>query len=135
MGGALSFAAIMLSSTLAWYLGYFFKGRRFLFMKIETDPKAHDLLARNAAWCIILTRPLPILAESVAILCGIEQIPFRSYLAYCAIGNLPTVLVFSYIGHLNNQYQHASLIIILLVILLSASFWFIDRRIQRKISS
>lgn len=58
----------------------------------------HQFVERYSLWAIVLTRPLPILAEATILLCGVLKLPWRQLLLPLTLSNLLIALSYSAIG-------------------------------------
>jgi uncharacterized membrane protein YdjX (TVP38/TMEM64 family) len=86
--------------------------------------RADRLLKRWGALAIIVTRPVPLLAETVAIMAGTSSLGWgRAALAALA-GSLPPALLYAITGASVANLQHITLVFGL-VILIASAFWFI----------
>ncbi|AFZ67714.1 TVP38/TMEM64 family protein [Deinococcus peraridilitoris] len=60
--------------------------------------RGEELLRRWGALAIVVTRPLPLLAEVVTILAGTSHMPWRTALGMTLLGSLPAALLYSLLG-------------------------------------
>ncbi|NJM94095.1 MAG: VTT domain-containing protein [Cytophagales bacterium] len=65
----------------------------------ESHSRAQSLMDRYGPLAIVLTRPVPILSESVALMAGLLHIRFGTYLLCCFLGLLPAAIIYPYAGH------------------------------------
>ena len=95
-------------------------------IKSEERAWANRVLARWGALAIVVTRPIPLLAETVAILAGTTSLGWvRTTLAAFA-GSLPAALLFAMAGAVTASFHNRALL--LLALLISAgTFWLVDR--------
>jgi uncharacterized membrane protein YdjX (TVP38/TMEM64 family) len=95
-------------------------------IKSEERARANRVFAQWGALAIVVTRPIPLLAETVAILAGTSSLGWvRTTLAALA-GSLPAALLFAMAGAVTASFQNRALL--LLVLLISAgSFWLVDK--------
>ena len=59
---------------------------------------AHTLLERHGALAIILSRPVPILAETVTLSAGAARIPWRVALPAAVVGSIPEAIAYGAVG-------------------------------------
>lgn len=52
----------------------------------------------QAPWMLVLTRPLPVLAEAAALLMGVLQMPWRTFLPPVVLSNLAIAAAYSALG-------------------------------------
>ncbi|HEX8185669.1 MAG TPA: VTT domain-containing protein [Blastocatellia bacterium] len=92
--------------------------------------RADRLLARWGALFIIVTRPVPLLAETVAILAGASTISWKSATLAAVAGSLPPALLYALTGSVAASFQNGALMFAL-ILLVSGSFWWISYHLQR----
>jgi uncharacterized membrane protein YdjX (TVP38/TMEM64 family) len=96
------------------------------FTKPQERAWANRVLARWGALAIVVTRPIPILAETVAILAGASPLGWvRTTLAGLA-GALPAALLYALAGAVTARFQNWALFLLVLLISVG-SFWLVDR--------
>jgi uncharacterized membrane protein YdjX (TVP38/TMEM64 family) len=92
--------------------------------------RADRLLARWGTLAVIVTRPIPLLAETVAIMAGASPLgPGRVALAAVA-GALPASLLYALTGAVAASFENGALMFGL-VLLVAALFWFGGKRMER----
>jgi uncharacterized membrane protein YdjX (TVP38/TMEM64 family) len=62
--------------------------------------RAAALMERYGMWAVIISRPVPMLAETVAILSGVERLPWRQVLLAGGVGNLIPAVAYAAVGAL-----------------------------------
>jgi uncharacterized membrane protein YdjX (TVP38/TMEM64 family) len=91
--------------------------------------RADDLLRRWGTLAIIVTRPVPLLAETVAIVAGTSSLGWgRTTLAALA-GSLPPALLYAITGAAAVNLQ-GTLLIFAAVMLIAGFFWVVGRRAE-----
>jgi uncharacterized membrane protein YdjX (TVP38/TMEM64 family) len=94
--------------------------------KSEERAWANRVFARWGALAIVVTRPIPLLAETVAILAGTTSLGWvRTTLAAFA-GSLPAALLFAMAGAVTASFQNRALLLLALLIG-AGTFWLVDR--------
>lgn len=98
-------AASWLGMTFGAVVGYYLARiwGRALAERLSTaeDLVRIDALARRyGTGTLILTRPLPVLAEAAVLLVGLARLPLRRFLPTVMTSNLGIALVYSVLGHL-----------------------------------
>ncbi|MDD4890833.1 MAG: VTT domain-containing protein [Phycisphaerae bacterium] len=102
-GTMVSFAGSM----LAW-IGCYWLGRLFGWtgQKKNGDGPSGDAVSRQVkrfgGGMLIVTRPVPILAELTAAACGVARMNFWRFLVGASLGVLPMSIVYAYVG---NHYR------------------------------
>ncbi|HEX5703946.1 MAG TPA: VTT domain-containing protein [Pyrinomonadaceae bacterium] len=91
--------------------------------------RADNLLARWGALAIIVTRPVPMLAETVAITAGTSGMSWRSVTCASLAGSLPPALVYALTGAAVANFQNTSLMLGL-VLLVAGLFWLMGRLLE-----
>lgn len=97
---------------------------------LEERARADDLLKRWGTLSIIVTRPVPLLAETVAIMAGTSSSLGwgRTVLAALA-GSLPPALLYALTGAAFVNFQ-STVLMFGLVLLIAGFFWFVGRRVE-----
>lgn len=96
-GAALSTAGSLAASLLAFTLGRW--TRRTLWRgDAQSLSRARDLLDRWGLMAVVLSRPVPLLAESLAVVAGAGSLSARRFLAASLAGAIPASLVYAWIG-------------------------------------
>lgn len=98
LGAALSLLGTVLGAAVAFWIGR--RGGPLLQRLIGADEqaKADAMLARWGILAIILTRPIPMFAETVALLAGASPMRWRTLLTGAVAGNLPPALLYAIAG-------------------------------------
>jgi uncharacterized membrane protein YdjX (TVP38/TMEM64 family) len=72
--------------------------------------RAAALMVRHGIWGVIITRPVPMLAETVAILAGVERLPWWHVVLAGAAGNLAPAVAYAAVGALAASYVNGALV-------------------------
>ena len=133
-GVLVGFLVSMTGGVLATLFG-FYLGRRGgplmdrLIPEYEQE-RANAILARWGLLAIIVTRPIPILAETTAIMAGASPMSFRQVALGAVAGLLPATLLYALTGataaSLDNIY-----LIFGLVMLVAGVFWMVGRHLSK----
>lgn len=129
------FAGTLLSlagSTGAAMFGFWIgrRGGRLLERLVNADERerANRLLEKWGMLGIIVTRPIPLLAETVAIMAGASPLGWgRTALAAFA-GSLPPALLYALTGASAGRFENTALMF-LFVLLITGLFWIVGRQI------
>lgn len=92
--------------------------------------RADALLRRYGALAVLITRPLPLLAETTALVAGTSPLPWARFVTAAAIGALPAAALYAIAGATARNLNHAGLISAC-VFALAAVYWIIARRVER----
>lgn len=129
-GSLLSVLSVMIGSVIGYYLGRFTSYG----LKIKSGNNADSFIQRYGELAILVTRAIPILAESVCIVAGYNKMKFGYYIVLNLLGYIPVILVYSICG--NAGYGKSAFILsVSASLLISAVFWFCGRRITQLFSS
>lgn len=91
--------------------------------------RANYLLARWGALAIIVTRPIPLLAETVAIMSGASSLGWATIALASFAGSLPPALLYALTGAAVANFQNTSLMFGV-VLLVAGLFWLIGRLLR-----
>lgn len=84
--------------------------------------RAGDILARWGTLAVIVTRPVPLLAETVAIMAGATTMTWRSLVLASFAGSLPPALLYALTGAAVADLQNTALMFGV-VLLVAGVFW------------
>lgn len=125
-GTLLSLVGSLGATMFGFWLGR--RGRRLLERLVHSEERerANNLLKRWGALAIIVTRPVPLLAETVAIMAGTSPMNWgRTALAALA-GGLPPALLYALTGASARKFQNTALVFAF-VLLVAGFFWMVGR--------
>jgi uncharacterized membrane protein YdjX (TVP38/TMEM64 family) len=125
-GALLSLAGSVGAAGFGWWLGR--RGER-TFGWLADEPggsRAARMLDRRGTAAIALSRPVPVLAETVAILAGATGMPLPRLLASALAGSLPPAIGYAVAGAAASG-ANAAVYVFAAVIALSVILWFADR--------
>lgn len=134
--GVLPGAALSVAGGLGAALLGFAIGRRggALLARVaspEAQARADALLARYGPFAIVLSRPIPIVAETVAVMAGASRALSWPVVALSAAAGLaPIALVYAMTGAWAAGFANMALATVL-VVLVSGLFWLLGKRISR----
>lgn len=89
--------------------------------------RASSVLERWGTLAIIITRPVPVLAETVAIIAGTSSMSWGSLIIASVAGSLPPALLYALTGAAVADLQSTALMFVV-VLLVAGLFWLIGRR-------
>jgi uncharacterized membrane protein YdjX (TVP38/TMEM64 family) len=103
LGGALAFVGMVAAGVFGFWIGR--RGAGPLSRAIGPDERdrADRLLSRWGPLAIALTRAVPILAETTAILAGASRVRWSVAFAALVVGSIPVALAFAAIGSAANN--------------------------------
>jgi uncharacterized membrane protein YdjX (TVP38/TMEM64 family) len=97
----------------------------------EERARADDLLRRWGVLAIVVTRPVPLLAETVAIIAGTSTLGWWSTALAALLGSLPPALLYAVSGAAVANLQSTTLVFVL-VILIAGLVWVVGRRLEAR---
>ncbi len=104
------------------------------FVTEEERRRVEQIFSRWGALAIVATRPLPIVAETFAILAGASRLSFPGMVIASVAGAFPPALIYAIAGKAATGFQ-SGVLIFGLVLLITGSFWLVSERLffrQRK---
>lgn len=107
-------------------------GRKWLHRVVAEDERRRvDLLLTEwGELAVVVSRPVPILAESVAILAGTTELSWRRFLLASVAGCLPAAVVYAVAGSLATTIDNVPLIFAL-VLSIAGALHLVGRRLRR----
>jgi uncharacterized membrane protein YdjX (TVP38/TMEM64 family) len=128
LGTVLSLAGCLGCAALGFALGR--RGGRLIarLVTAEEKAKADALLAKYGALAILVTRPLPLLAETVAILAGASPMGWGRMLLATLAGSFPASLLYAMTGATSRGFG-SGVLMMALVVALAGLFWWAGRKV------
>ncbi|GAA3069999.1 TVP38/TMEM64 family protein [Streptosporangium carneum] len=96
--------------------------------------RAERLLARWGVLAVIVTRPLPVLAETVAIVAGASSLTWRQLLVGATVGTSPAAVVYALAGAVAPGLA-TGVLVPALVFALAGFGWFAARLVERRVDT
>ncbi len=121
-GALLSLVSLMAGSTVGFYLGQLTS----FGLKAKTEEGPDSILSRYGALAIVMTRGIPVLSESICIVCGYNRMRFRKYFLFNFIGYVPLCLLYSFCGSVGYD-RNTFLISFICSLFISFLFWLFGR--------
>lgn len=133
MGAGLSLLGTIGATLLGYVLGK--RGSSFLtrHVPLHSRERAQQLLQRWGLLAIIITRPVPLLAETTAILAGTSALRWTSVALAAAAGALPAAILYAAAGAATLKLQ-SSAIIFAAVLAIAGVVWVTGHILQRHIT-
>lgn len=123
----------MLGSVGAALFGFAIGRRGGKFLDRVVTPaersRANNLLARWGALAIIITRPIPLLAETVAIMSGTSSLSWGTVVLASLAGSLPPALLYALTGAAIANFQNTA-VMFGVVLLVAGLFWLVGRLLE-----
>jgi len=67
--------------------------------------RAAGIMGRYGVWALVMSRPVPVLAEASVVFAGIVQVPFRPFLLATSAANIGVALSYSAVGAFSMQME------------------------------
>jgi uncharacterized membrane protein YdjX (TVP38/TMEM64 family) len=96
--------------------------------------RADELLRRWGPIAIVITRPVPLLAETVTILAGASSIGWGRVALAALVGSVPEAVLYAGSGALTRSVEEAGLVWLALLIV-ACSFWIVCRWADRRLAA
>ena len=125
-GSILSLIGNIFGFVFAYWIGARSSSLIHKFLSPKEFYRGNRILQRWGIPALILTRPLPILAETTAIMSGISKLPFIKSLTAVMIGSLPICLLYAWAGSQSKDFNF-TIVIFIILICFSVIAWKIDR--------
>jgi uncharacterized membrane protein YdjX (TVP38/TMEM64 family) len=123
----------LVGSTGAAMLGFWIgrRGGRLLDRLVmpEERERADYLLDRWGMLAIIVTRPVPLLAETVAIMAGASRLSWERTALAAVAGSLPPAILYALTGAAVANFENAALMFGF-VLLVAGCCWLVGRRVE-----
>lgn len=132
-GTLLSLIGALGAAALGFWIGR--RGGPLLDRLMTPDDRARGdrLIARHGALAIILSRPLPILAETVSIIAGTSPLTYKRLLTATTLGALPPALIYALAGAAATELDD-QLLIMIAVATTALIFWAITHHLEERLT-
>lgn len=90
--------------------------------------RVETMLERWGALAVVITRPVPLLAETTAILAGASAMSWQRVTVAAFAGSLPAALLYALTGAVAASF-HNTVLMFSFVLLVSGVFWILSRRL------
>jgi uncharacterized membrane protein YdjX (TVP38/TMEM64 family) len=129
-GTALSLAGSLGAAALGFFVGR--RSNRLLERLVSPAEKARadEMLKRYGALAVVVTRPIPLLAETTAILAGASPLGWGKMLGASLAGSLPPALLYALTGATSRSFGSGALMFGI-VLGVTAVLWFLGKRVGR----
>jgi uncharacterized membrane protein YdjX (TVP38/TMEM64 family) len=127
VGAALSLVGGTAATAAAYLVGRRGRGLVERLVSPEQQRRAEAYLDRHGVWAIVVTRPVPMLAETVGILAGTSRITLRSAVLAGAVGNVVPAVAYAAVGAYTATLV-SGLLVFVGVLLVGGVVWVVQRR-------
>ena len=126
-GTAATIGSTLLGGVLAFWLGR--RGAPWLMARISERERAHAerFFKRWGALAVLVSRPVPIIAETIGILAGTTPMGWSRFLLSVLLGNLPPAILYAFAGASAKNASY-SVAIFLILVGLAGAWWLLGRR-------
>lgn len=125
-GSIASLVSSTLAGLLAFWIGRKGSGVVHRFVRADELARADRFFRRWGGAAVVLSRPIPIIAEAVGALAGMTALSWKRFSVALVMGNLPIAILYALAGASVNQIRNGSIIFLTLVG--SASLWLLLSR-------
>ena len=97
----------------------------------EEKARGDRFMRRWGALGIVVSRPIPLFAETVAIMAGVARVPWPRVAISAALGSLPPALLYAFTGAVADDFNSAALMFGF-VMVMTVVTWLIGQRFGRQ---
>lgn len=127
LGGSLaSLASSTAGGMLAFWLGRRGSPHLMAWIPVEEKLRAERFFRKWGAAAVVMTRPVPILAESIGVLAGTTQLSWTRYSVAVVLGNIPAALLYAFAGATAKRSTYGPLIFVVLLAI-TVIYWMLSR--------
>ncbi len=123
-GSLLSLTGNMLGGLVEYMVGRYCQPLLNKVIHEKEQLQAQRFMKRWGMFSVVISRPIPLLAETVVICAGVTQLNIKNFLASLFVGSISICFVYAITGAYATTLK-AGLISFVVVILLSLVFWYI----------
>ena len=130
VGALATMASTLLGGALAFWLGR--RGAPWLMARISEAERARAdrFFRRWGAMAVLVSRPVPIIAETIAILAGTTPMSWTRFMISVLLGNLPPAVLYAFAGASAKNASY-SIAIFLILVGFAGGWWLLGRRLDR----
>lgn len=92
------FIVSLISANTFSVVGYFVGKYSSKALKSKSNEMSKKILKKYGHFAIVMTRGIPILAESICFVCGYNSYNLKTYLLLNVVGFIPICLIYAYFG-------------------------------------
>lgn len=100
-GFALSLVSVLCSSLIGYFIGWGSSAA----VRSRADQVSDDILRRYGYLAILLTRGVPVLSESVCVVCGYNRYDLKRYMVWNFLGYVPVCAIYAYAGSVSGSKE------------------------------
>lgn len=129
-GTACAWLGMTLGSIAGWWLGRTAGQRALAGLEVDERDDLETRQRRLGPLLVVLTRPVPLLAEAATLLAGAAGMRFRHFLAAAALGNLAIALAWSIAGRLGQESDSLQWVLVTSLAVPVAAAWLLTRPVR-----
>ena len=126
-GALATLVSTLLGGALAFWLGR--RGAPWLMARISAKERAQAdrFFRRWGGMAVLVSRPVPIVAETIGILAGTTAMSWPRFLISVFLGNLPPAILYAFAGASAKNASY-SIAIFLILVGVAGGWWLLGRR-------
>jgi len=128
IGTACAWLGMTAGSMVGWWLGRTAGAASFASLTADEQERLARQQRRYGPLAVVLTRPLPLVAEAAAIMAGAAGMGWREFLLAAGSGNLAIAVVWSVAGALGRQADSLQWVLVGSLAIPVAITWLVLRR-------
>lgn len=128
IGTACGWLGMTAGAMLGWWLGHTAAAASLARLTTEERETVSRQRRRYGSLAVVLTRPLPLLAEAAAIMAGAAGMGWREFLLAAGSGNLAIALVWSFAGAVGRHADSLQWVLVASLAVPVAITWVVMRR-------
>jgi len=132
LGGLISLVSTTLASLTAFGIGRLARHRLERWVGLEEQEQADRMLSKWGITALIVTRPMPLISETTALMAGASEMTWSRATIGCVIGSVPMSFLYAATGAGLGAYDDIALVFIT-VMLLALGAWLMGRRLEEKV--
>ncbi len=132
-GTLLSVIGTMGAAIVGFVLGRRSEALLARFVSPAEQAQGDKLLHQWGTLAILVTRPVPLLGETVMIMAGASTLRWKPVMLAALAGSLPRALLYALAGTVSTSFQHSSLVFGSML-LLAGVFWGMSKLIRVRLS-
>ena len=126
-GFLVSLVASTTGAMLGWWIGRQGSDRLAARMTQMERDRAASWLDRHGLWAVVLSRMLPILSETVAVLSGVSGMRWQAVLVASVLGSIPPSLVYAVAGAVSTDFSTGAFVALGVFVLAGLCWWWGQR--------
>lgn len=126
LGSLFSLIGGVLASCVGYYLGYKSSPMINKFITRQEQEQATHAMKKWGGLAVLISRPIPLMAESISIMAGVIQMPLQKFILAAVLGILPAAIIFAITGVYALEMK-SGIWSFGVVLLVAGIFWVIGR--------